>query len=126
MKFHGGWVELYHNWLSSGSGGTNFLCAGGVVILKKYLEKISSLPLSLISLEIAGVFSFVLLVLTIVGGISIPGLSTVKTDLKQIISSENLRWVIIYSFFFVFLGEILLVMGYIKGKSLIILSLLVI
>lgn len=94
----------------------------GALILKKHLEKVPALYLSLFSLGLGGAFSFAILVLVMAGVISIPSLYLVRSEFKHLFTLENLPWVILYALLFVFLGEVLLIMGYIKGKSLIILS----
>lgn len=95
----------------------------GAVILKKQLEKYSGIPLTLFSLSFSGALAFALLILIIAGFTALPGFFLLRSQAKQLLLPQNLPWVIAYSVFFVFLGELLLIMGYIKGKSLIILSL---
>lgn len=97
----------------------------GAIILKKQLQQHAGLPLTSFSSTISGAFSLALfiLLLTISGIFSLPIFSIFRHQAKVLLSPENLPWVIVYSFFFVFLGEVLLIMGYMKGKSLIVLSL---
>ena len=95
----------------------------GAVVLKKFLEKTPPLPLSLFSLGLSGAIAFGLLILVFSGIISLPTVFLTRSEIKTLLSSQNFFYLFLYSFLFVFLGEVLLTIGYIKGKSLFILSL---
>jgi len=100
-----------------------FFYALGALVLKRFLEKAPPLPIFLLSLGLSGALASFLLVLVIGRIISFPEIHLSFSDIKNLSSFKNIPHLFIYSFLFIFLGELFLIIGYLKGKSLLILSL---